>query len=67
MPRNRRSGSISSPGEQVPRVGILKSRSYLTSQGRYVGRDAPSAVEFEDDTIWLGGHAVTRIEGSLKI
>jgi predicted PhzF superfamily epimerase YddE/YHI9 len=27
----------------------------------------PVAVEFEDDTIWLGGDAVICIEGSLQI
>ena len=36
-------------------------------QGRCVGRDGRVAIEFEDDTIWLGGYAVTCIEGSLKI
>jgi predicted PhzF superfamily epimerase YddE/YHI9 len=37
------------------------------SQGRCVGRDGRVAVEFDHDTIWLGGHAVTCIEGSLTI
>jgi predicted PhzF superfamily epimerase YddE/YHI9 len=32
-----------------------------------VGRDGRVAIEFDDDTIWLGGYAVTCIEGSLKI
>jgi hypothetical protein len=32
-----------------------------------VGRDGRVAIEFDDDTIWLGGYAVTSIEGSLKI
>jgi hypothetical protein len=26
-----------------------------------------TAVEFDDDRIWLGGHAVTCIKGSLKV
>jgi PhzF family phenazine biosynthesis protein len=51
----------------VRRDGILRGRSYIGSQGRCVGRDGLVAVEFEDNTIWLGGHAVTCIEGSLKI
>jgi predicted PhzF superfamily epimerase YddE/YHI9 len=37
------------------------------SQGRCVGRDGRVAIEFDDDTIWLGGHAVTCIEGWLDI
>ena len=47
--------------------GILEGRSYVANQGRCVGRDGRVAVDFEEDTIWLGGHAVTCIEGSLKI
>jgi PhzF family phenazine biosynthesis protein len=51
----------------VRRDGLLKGRSYLASQGRCVGRDGLVAVEFDEDTIWLGGHAVTCIEGSMTI
>ena len=51
----------------VRRNGILGGRSYVASQGCCVGRDGRVAVEFDDDRIWLGGHAVTCIEGSLKI
>jgi PhzF family phenazine biosynthesis protein len=51
----------------VRRDGILRGRSYVASQGSCVGRDGRVAIEFDDDTIWLGGHAVTCIEGSLKI
>jgi len=51
----------------VRRDGILKGQSYVASQGRCVGRDGLVAVEFDEDTIWLGGHAVTCIEGSLTI
>ena len=51
----------------VRRDGILGGRSYVASQGRCIGRDGKVAVEFDDDRIWLGGHAVTCIEGSLKI
>jgi PhzF family phenazine biosynthesis protein len=47
--------------------GLLRVRSYVASQGCCVGRDGRVAVEFEGDTIWLGGHAVTCVEGSLKI
>jgi PhzF family phenazine biosynthesis protein len=51
----------------VRRDGTLRARSYVASQGGCVGRDGLVAVEFDDDRIWLGGHAVTCIEGSLKI
>jgi PhzF family phenazine biosynthesis protein len=51
----------------VRRDGLLKGRSYVASQGRCVGRDGRVAIEFDDDTIWLGGDAVTCIEGSLTI
>jgi len=51
----------------VRRDGVLKARSYVACQGRCVGRDGRVAIEFDDDTIWLGGHAVTCVDGSLKI
>ena len=51
----------------VRRDGVLKARSYVACQGRCVGRDGRVAIEFDADMIWLGGHAVTCIEGSLKI
>jgi PhzF family phenazine biosynthesis protein len=51
----------------VRRDDILNVRSYFASQGRCVGRDGRVAIEFDDDTIWLGGHAVTCIEGWLDI
>jgi predicted PhzF superfamily epimerase YddE/YHI9 len=51
----------------VRRDGILTERSHFASRGRCVGRDGRVGIEFDDDTIWLGGDAVTCIEGSLKI
>jgi PhzF family phenazine biosynthesis protein len=51
----------------VRRDDILKKRSYHASQGRCVGRDGRVAIEFDNDTIWLGGHAVTCIEGWLAV
>jgi predicted PhzF superfamily epimerase YddE/YHI9 len=50
----------------VRRDNILKKGAYHASQGRYVGRDGRVAIEFDNDTIWLGGHAVTCIEGWLN-
>ena len=52
---------------RVRRDGVLKAGSSIACPGRCVGRDGRVAIEFDDDTIWLGGHAVTCIEGSLKI
>ena len=51
----------------VRRDDILKARSYVATQGRCIGRDGRVAIEFDNDTIWLGGHAVTCIEGWLDI
>ena len=51
----------------VRRDDILKKRSYHAIQGRCVGRDGRVAIEFDGDTIWLGGQAVTCIEGLLTI
>jgi predicted PhzF superfamily epimerase YddE/YHI9 len=48
-------------------TAFLKTFSYVASQGSCVGRDGRVAIEFNDETIWLGGRAVTCIQGSLKI
>jgi PhzF family phenazine biosynthesis protein len=50
----------------VRRDGVLKARAYVASQGRCLGRDGHVTIEFEGGTIWLGGHAVTCVEGSLR-
>lgn len=50
----------------VRRDGVLKTRTYVASQGRCLGRDGQVTVEFDGSTIWLGGHAVTCVEGSLR-
>ena len=51
----------------VRRDGVLKARTYVASQGRCLGRDGRVTVQFDDSTIWLGGHAVTCVEGLLQI
>jgi predicted PhzF superfamily epimerase YddE/YHI9 len=51
----------------IRRDGILRARSYVARQGRCIERDGLIALEFDDNTIWLGGHAVTCIEGSLEM
>jgi PhzF family phenazine biosynthesis protein len=49
----------------VRRDAVLKSQTYVASQGRCLGRDGRVTVEFEASIIWLGGHAVTCVEGLL--
>ena len=52
----------------VRRDRVLHEPTYVASQGRCLGRDGRVTVRFADDgTIWLGGHAVTCIEGALTI
>ena len=50
----------------VRRDGVLKAHAYVASQGRCLGRDGQVTVEFDGTTIWLGGHAVTCVEGVLQ-
>jgi len=50
----------------VRRDGVLKARSYVARQGRCLGRDGRVTVQFDAGTIWLGGHAVTCVEGLLQ-
>jgi len=51
----------------VRRDGVLNARTYVARQGRCLGRDGRVSVQFDDGTIWLGGHAVTCVEGLLQI
>jgi PhzF family phenazine biosynthesis protein len=51
----------------VRRERLIARPGYIASQGRCVGRDGRVEVRFgEDETIWLGGHAVTCVEGTLR-
>ena len=50
----------------VRRDGVLKAHAYVANQGRCLGRDGQVIVQFDTSTIWLGGHAVTCVEGSLQ-
>ena len=46
---------------------LFPGSSYVASQGSCVGRDGRVEIRFDDDgTIWLGGRAVTCIEGTLR-
>jgi len=51
----------------VRRDGVLKTQAYVATQGRCLGRDGRVTVQFDGGTIWLGGHAVTCVDGSLQI
>lgn len=51
----------------IRRHGLLDTPSYVASQGQRLGRDGRIEVEFADDVIWVGGTAVTCIEGSLLV
>jgi PhzF family phenazine biosynthesis protein len=50
----------------VRRDRLLDKETYVATQGRCVGRDGRVTIRFAaDGTIWLGGHAVTCMEGWL--
>jgi PhzF family phenazine biosynthesis protein len=40
---------------------------YVARQGMQVGRDGQVAVRVDGDRIWIGGYAVTCVDGSLRI
>jgi PhzF family phenazine biosynthesis protein len=50
----------------VRRDHVLEASTYVATQGRCLGRDGRVAVRFDGGTIWLGGHAVTCVEGLLQ-
>lgn len=50
----------------IRRHHLLPATSYMAFQGRCVGRDGRVEVRFENDRIWLGGSAVTCVEGRMK-
>jgi PhzF family phenazine biosynthesis protein len=52
----------------IRRDGLIAGRSsYTARQGRCLGRDGRVSVQFDGGTIWLGGRAVTCVEGSLEV
>ena len=51
----------------IRRDGVLNARRYVARQGRCLGRDGEVSVRFDDGAIWLGGYAVTCVEGSLHV
>jgi PhzF family phenazine biosynthesis protein len=50
----------------IQRERLLAADRYVATQGRCLGRDGAVEVRFEDGAIWLGGHAVTCVEGTLE-
>ena len=52
----------------VRRDGLVAEPDYLARQGRCLGRDGRVAVRFgKDGAIWVGGHSVTCVEGSITV
>ena len=52
----------------IQRDRLLERASYVSSQGRCLQRDGRVEVRFAaDGRIWLGGHAVTCVEGTLGL
>ena len=49
-------------------LGLIVKPNYVASQDQYVGRNGRVEVRFKDNgRILIGGHAVTCIEGTIKI
>ena len=48
---------------QVERFG----KRYVARQGMQLGRDGRVSVRIEEDAIRIGGHAVTCVEGTLRV
>jgi PhzF family phenazine biosynthesis protein len=50
----------------MQRENLLDRTSYVAGQGRCLQRDGRVEVRFADDGIWVGGYAVTCVEGTLN-
>jgi PhzF family phenazine biosynthesis protein len=50
----------------IQRHKLLDGKSYVASQGHCRQRDGRVEVRFDDGAIWLGGKAITCVEGVLK-
>jgi len=52
----------------VKKLGLIGKPKYVASQGQCVGRNGSVEVRFTDNgKILIGGHAITCIEGTIKI
>src|SRR5258705_2834952 len=58
-----------SVGAFMHRAGVLPAREYVASQGREIGRDGYVTVRVDDVTgrTWIGGPAVTRVDGMITV
>ena len=58
-----------SVGALMHRAGVLPAREYVASQGREIGRDGYVTVRVDDVTgrTWIGGPAVTCVDGMLTV
>ena len=62
---NERTSNSASPPARRER--LCEEDSYVARQGRSVGRDGRVEVRFgEAGAIWVGGQAVTCVEGMLE-
>ncbi|WP_372438033.1 PhzF family phenazine biosynthesis protein [Pseudomonas chlororaphis subsp. aureofaciens] len=67
MPEDPATGSLNAGIAQWLLGAGLAPESYVVSQGLSMGRAGRIQVERIDDEIWIGGSAVTCIEGSLTL
>jgi len=51
----------------IRREKLIDRNSYVSSQGRCLQRDGRVEVRFQDEGIWIGGQAVTCVEGTLTL
>uniref|UniRef100_UPI00197D3CEA PhzF family phenazine biosynthesis protein n=1 Tax=Burkholderia sp. Ac-20379 TaxID=2703900 RepID=UPI00197D3CEA len=51
----------------LDRQGLRPGNAYTVRQGTAIGRDGRVSVDYENDTIWIGGDAVTVVDGSFLL
>ncbi|HEX8068796.1 MAG TPA: PhzF family phenazine biosynthesis protein [Pyrinomonadaceae bacterium] len=52
----------------VRRAGLIDQNAYVARQGRCIGRDGRIEIRFDEaGAIWVGGQAVTCVEGTLEV
>lgn len=52
----------------IRRDGLFDRLQYTASQGRCLGRDGHLEIRFDPNgTNWLGGHAVTCVDGAIRV
>jgi PhzF family phenazine biosynthesis protein len=48
-------------------VGNRFGSAYVARQGMQLGRDGSVNVRIEKDSVWIGGRALTCVEGSIRL